>query len=366
MLLDKLLKIEDNWVVFFDLFSKNGNGDSIRPVAEELRKRRPNMKFFFCCKRKNKLKHIDMADEILIEKSIRFKYVCSKAKYIISPMGFPNNGNKRKGQVLAMTFHGSPLKKCYLARDKNNKKFQKYTKLYRNTDIICTQSETFIPLWKEVYALPDNIKFVHGTPRNDTLFREQNNEDFKNNIKKELGLPNDKKVILYCPTWRRYDYRAILPFDINYLKEQLSDEYILLMRSHTGRHTWVDGNLKPVEIYDNEFCFNGCDYGEITHLYLIADMMISDYSSAVWDFSVTKKPQILYIYDFDKFKEEFKLHFDYSKTFPFPQPRNQEELVEAIKKYSCSKSDYEALVNKFLCYESGNAAKEFVDVTLGV
>ena len=106
-MLKNLLKLEENWVVFFDLFSKNGNGDSIRPIAEELRKRRPDMKFFFCDKKKNRLKYIDMADEIITEKTLRFKYVCSKAKYIISPMGFPNKGKKRKGQILIYTLLGA-------------------------------------------------------------------------------------------------------------------------------------------------------------------------------------------------------------------------------------------------------------------
>jgi CDP-glycerol glycerophosphotransferase len=307
-----------------------------------------------------------MADEIITENTLKFKYVCSCAKYIVSPMGFPNKGRKRKGQILVQTFHGSFTKKVYLGRDKNNKKFQRFTKMFKNTDIICTQCPTFIPMWIESYGLPENVKCSHGSPRNDVLFQKKDDKEFKENLKKELGLPLDKKIILYCPTWRRYDYKAILPFDIEYLRKELSDEYVLLMRSHVGKHTWVDNNLKPVEIYDNKFCFNGCNYVETTHLYLIADMMISDYSSAIWDFAITKKPQILYIYDFDKFKEEFKLHFDYKETFPFPQPRNQEELVQSIKNYSCSEVAYEALLDKFLCYETGSATKELVDMMLNV
>ncbi len=361
---NKLFGIKENWVVFFDMFSKNGNGDSIRPIAEELRRRRPDMKFFFCDNKKHRNKHIDMADEIITEKTLKFKYVCSRAKYIISPMGFPNKGNKRKGQVLVQTFHGSMLKKFYLSRDKNSRKYKRTAYAHRNTDIACAQSPTFIPFWKEAYNLPDNVKFIHGTPRNDILFEKLNDEKFKENIKKELGLPFDKKIILYCPTWRRYDHKAILPFDIEYLRENLSDKYVLLMRSHVGKHTWVDKNLKPIDIYDNKFCFDGCNYGEITHLYLIADMVVSDYSSTIWDFAITKKPEVLFIYDFEAYEKEFKLHFDYKETFPFPQPRTQEELVEAIKNYSCNDADYEAMRNRFLIYESGNATKELINEML--
>ena len=355
-----LFKIEDNWVVFFDLFSKNGNGDSIRPIAEELRKQRPDMKFFFCDKRKKRLSHIDMADEIITEKTLRFKYVCSKAKYIISPMGFPNKGKKRNGQIFIQTFHGSPVKRCYLARDNQNRKYKKFAKLYRNTDIACAQSEFFKPLWIETYGFENPVIFTHGVPRNDILFTKKNDMGFIENLKKELGLPENKKVILYCPTWRRYDYKAILPFDMEYLKKELSDEYVLLMRSHVGKHEWVNSKFKPVDIFDNKFCYNGGDYPEITHLYLITDIMISDYSSAIWDFSITGKPQILYTYDYESFSTEFKLHFNYSEFFPFPQVKDQKALVDSIKNYPDIQSDYNDFCKNYLNWETGNATENLI------
>jgi CDP-glycerol glycerophosphotransferase len=167
---DKIFKIEDNWAVFFDLFSINGNGDSIRPLAEELRRRRPEMKFFFCDKKHHRLSHIDMADEIITEKTLRFKYVCSKAKYIISPMGFPNGGKKRKGQVFVQTWHGNALKKTYLARDKYNKKYIKYAKQFEGTDLYLLQGEITRPCIQECFNLKDEMFLNSGYPRNDILF----------------------------------------------------------------------------------------------------------------------------------------------------------------------------------------------------
>lgn len=359
-----LFKLEENWVVFFDLFSKNHNGDSIRPIAEELRLRCPNMKFFFCCRKKDKVKHIDMADDILVEKSLYFNYVVSKAKYIVSPMGFPNNGKKRKGQILVQTWHGSPIKQLYLSRDKNSKKFQKYARQFASTDLFCNQGDIHAKYLIEALSLNENCIINSGLPRNDILFNTK--EDFKAQLKGKLKIPVDKKVILYCPTWRRYDYKAVLPFSLDNLKKELGDEYVLLMRSHVGKHAWVDENNNKVNIFDEKFVFNGGEYPDVTHLYTISDILITDYSSAIFDFALTRKPQILYIYDYEDYKKEFKLYYDYNSFSPFPKVKSETKLIEVIKKYPDIQNAYNDFVNEFLQYEKGNAAKIVVSKMLAI
>lgn len=363
-MLGNLFKIEEKWVVFFDLFSKNYNGDSIRPIAEELRKRHPDFKFYFCCKKKDIVKHIDMADEVIVEKTLRFKYVTSKAKYLISPMGFPNGGKKRKGQVFVQTWHGSPIKKLYLSKDKNSKKFQKYARQFANTDLFCNQGDVHTQYLVEAFNLNEKCIINSGLPRNDILFKD--NENLKKRLKAELGLPSDKKVILYCPTWRRYDYKAVIPFSLDNLKKELEDEYALLMRSHVGKHAWIDECGNKINIFDGKFVFNGGEYPEVTHLYAISDILVTDYSSAVFDFAITKKPQILYIFDYEDYKKEFQLYYDYNSFSPFPKVRDEKELIEAIKKYPDIKDEYEKFVNEFLQYEKGNAAKNVVEKMLAI
>lgn len=365
-MLEKLLKLEENWVVFFDLFSKNGNGDSVRPLAEELKRRRPDMKFFFCDKKKHRLKHIDMADEIITEKSLRFKYVCSKAKYIISPMGFPNGGKKRKGQIFVQTWHGTPLKKIYLSRNKNNKKFNKYVKQFVATDYFCVQSEKGKNYLQEALAIKEKAFVRTGIPRNDILFSDT--KEFEYNLKSKLNLPKDKKIILYCPTWRRYDRKAILPFDIDFLRKNLSDQYILLIRSHVGKHTWVDNKCNPINIFDNSFSFDGGEYPEITHLYLISDIMITDYSSAIFDFAITQKPQIFYAYDLEEYTKEFGLYEKYEQFCPGPISKTQDELIFNIKnidtifpKYI---NKYKQFKETYLEYDNGSAAQLLVDLIM--
>ena len=317
------------------------------------------MKFFFCDSKKHKLSNIDLADEIITKGTLRFLWVTHKAKYIFTPMSLPNNGKKRKGQIIISTWHGSPIKKLYLSRDENNKKYQRYVKQFQSTDFFCMQGLKPTKLLMEAFNLKESQIINSGLPRNDILFNST--EEFKINLKEKLGLPKDKKVILYCPTWRRYDWKDVFPFDINRFKKELSDEYVMLIRSHIGKHKWIDENGTPIEIFDNEFSFNGGEYPEVTHLYLISDILISDYSSAIFDFALTGKPEILYIYDYDDYKKEFGLYFDYDNFSPFPKVKTQEELLNAVKNYRVNKNEYESFVSEFMEYEQGNAVNQILD-----
>ena len=358
-------KIENNWVVFYDLFSKNYNGDSTRPLAELLRTKMPNAKFFFVCSKKNKVNSIDMADEILVENSLRFYYVCRRAKYIISPMGFPKI-KKRKGQVFVQTWHGSPLKKLYLSKNPEDKHNQRYALRFKDTDIFCSQGEIHNKNLEEALNLKSSQIFNTGLPRNDILFKDT--KVLVETIKQQLNIPPDKKVLFYCPTWRRADRKAILPFDLKKLKEVFRDEYVILIRSHVGKHSWVDENNNPVNIFDNEFSFDGGSYPEVTHLYAVSDVLITDYSSSFFDYAITQKPQIFYAYDLEEYKKEFGLYFEYRELVPGDVPQNTEELIQSIKDlpdyYNKYGEKYKLFKEKYIEAENGTASEQVVDLML--
>ena len=129
--LKSLIPLNKHWIIFYDTFSKTGNGDSIKPFAIELRKQKTYMKFFFVSREK---KDIPMADEVLIINSRRYKFVLNRAKYLFSPMSIPKQ--KRNGQIYVMFWHGSPLKKLYLSRNKSIESLN-YTKPFKEVDFFC-------------------------------------------------------------------------------------------------------------------------------------------------------------------------------------------------------------------------------------
>ena len=356
-MLNKIKKLNDNWVIFYDLFSKNGNGDSIRPIAEELRKQRPDMKFFFVSKT---LKYIDMADEIIKPHTLRFNYVMYKAKYLLSPMGFPKK-NKREGQVWVQTWHGTPLKKLYLSRE-DTQKFRKDVKQYEKADFFCISCDFCKTAFSEAMLIKEEQFLPSGLPRNDIL--SNYDENLINSVKEELKLPKDKKVLFYCPTWRRYDFKAVLPFDMQKMREALGDEYCLLIRSHAGKHQWVDCNDNPVDVEDGKFCFNVANYPDISHLYLVSDIHITDYSSSMFDYGILERPQIFYAYDLAQYEKEFQLYFDYKDVICGDMPVNTDELIDAVKNLQPDYEKIKAFKNRFCTYEKGDAAKKVIEAML--
>ena len=130
----------------------------------------------------------------------------------------------------------------------------------------------------------------------------------------------------------------------------------------------MDENNKQIKLFDNEFSFDGGNYPEVTHLYLISDVLISDYSSSIFDFAITGKPQIFYAYDLEEYEAEFGLYFNYKDFIIGDLCTNTAELTDAIisldqydEKY---RKKYKTFQTQYLPAEKGTASKQVVDFML--
>jgi len=353
----KFIPLHNDWIVFYDTFSKSGNGDSIRPLAIELRKQKPNMRFFFVS---NTPRDIEMADEVLVVGTRRYEYIITRAKYMITPMDIPYV-NKRKGQIWVMTWHGAPLKTIGLMRQ-DNATMREYVKSFRKCDYFCNTASVFADLLKKSFDLPDNVFINTGLPRNDILLCPDRN-NIVASVRKKLGITKDKKVLFYCPTWRQTDWHQPMPFDMQKIEKALGDEYVFLMRSHVGKHTWVDKNGHDINNIDDGFFINVADYNNLSELYLITDVFITDYSSAIFDFSLLERPQVLFAYDLEQYIAEIGLTMDYYKFSPFPIAKTQDELLGAIKNSSKQKpDDLYKFKQKYTEYDTGTASKQILSI----
>lgn len=355
------IPLKKNWIIFYDTFSQNGNGDNIRPLAEELRRRHPDFKFFFVAKEK---KEIEMADEVLIVGSKRFEEVLYQTKYLISPMDLPPF--KRKGQIWVMTWHGAPIKKLYLDRE-DKPEFRQYVRPFQYIDIFCNSSPVYKKIYADSFNISQDIIKETGLPRNDILFHDKDSQ-IRNRIRKELGIPENKKALFYCPTWRRYDWKMPMPLNLDKLKKELGDEYCIMLRSHVGKHDWVDEKGNKITIGQDGFTFDVASYVDISGLYLAADVLISDYSSTIFDGGITAKPQIFYPFDLEDYKKEFQLNFDYDEFVPGAITQNTDELITAVKDLPNYETKYGEKYKKFrqtFCtYEDGCATTRVIDLML--
>ena len=196
-------------------------------------------------------------------------------------------------------------------------------------DGIFIEGKKEISLLMQAWEKPEDVFYTTGLPRNDDLVSvtEQEIRD----IKDRLGIRQDKKVILYAPTFREFsrssDGRNALgiPIDFSRWEKELGDEYVMLVTAHYEVAKLLD------ELPQNDFVINAFKYPELNDLIKVSDILISDYSSIVFDYSIMERPIFCYGYDYDTYSVERGLYIDLNTLFSQGVLCTEEELLQAIK-----------------------------------
>ena len=296
----------------------------------------------------------------------------ARSKYWVTNSRIPESIIRKKEQVYIQCWHGTPLKKLGfdIEVDGGNamnsvkdiqKKYLTDSKKYSymvSPSKFCT--EKFISAFK--LKNPNIIKEV-GYPRNDFLINHKKADI--NKIKKELKIPKNKKVILYAPTWRDNQHQSGLGYtynlnlDFDKLKEEFGSDYIILFRTHYFVSNYI--NLDQYK----DFVINVSNYGDVNDLYIISDILITDYSSVFFDFANLKRPIIFYIYDYDEYKNKLRDFYIDFKELPGPIVEKEKDLIREIKnldKYEDKyKLKYEKFNKKYNYLDDGKASKRVVE-----
>ena len=307
-------------------------------------------------------------DDIKVKKNSKqyYKYL-SKSKYWIVNSLIDPGIKKKKNQIYIQTWHGTPLKKlrCDIEvegltlnsideiksrNDKDAVKFDYFISPSRYA------TKRFISAFNLKELNKENIIIEKGYPRNDYLFKYNTNDIDK--IKENLNIPKGKKVILYAPTFRDnqnkvgigYTYQLELNLDM--LLADLKD-YVVLFRSH-----YFITNSLNLEKYKN-FIYDVSNYNEINELYIISDMLITDYSSVFFDYANLNKPIIFYMYDLDLYKNKLRDFYLDLDMLPGKIVQNQKDLVREIK--NVKKIKNENFKKKFNYLDDKNSSKRVVE-----
>lgn len=300
---------------------------------------------------------------------LRFYYVLAVAGTIISDTRFSNQIRKRKHARYLQTWHGTPLKKLaldmttyHMAGGETVEVYQEEFKKNSATwDYLISQNEFSSGIFRRAFAFHGEILEI-GYPRNDVLFQKNNPMDIKL-LKQKYQLPQDKKIILYAPTWRDnsyYDkasYRMDAPLDYDDLYEKLSHEYIILIKYH-----YMVREKHDFSKYQGFYRVMDASY-DISELYLISDLLITDYSSVMFDYSLLKRPMIFYVYDIKEYAQELRgFYFDFVKEAPGPLVMTTNELVTQVLTYDAHKYQtlYDSFSQKYHGFEHGNASEMVV------
>ena len=274
---------------------------------------------------------------------------------------------KRDEQVLLETWHGTPLKKLGLDLENlysGSPKYQKRVdKDSKNWDYLVSPNKYTTNILKRCFAY-DGEMLETGYPRNDILSNAD--EKLADEIKAKLNLPKDKKIILYAPTWRDDEffeagqYKFTLKLDLKRMQEELSDEYIILTRLHY----FIANNL---DLSDYKgFAFDESKYDDIAELYLISDILITDYSSVFFDYANLKRPMLFYTYDLDSYGDVIRgFYFDMENNVPGPLLFTTEEVIDSIKNIEKIneqyREKYEEFYKPFCSLEKGDASRKIVE-----
>lgn len=223
---------------------------------------------------------------------------------------------KRKNQFYVNTWHGTPIKIL-----------DQYKKIRgMKADIFCVQSSYDADIFKNHFELDENNILKSGLPRNDELKRYSERQIIS--IKNKLNIPLEKKVILYMPTYRREDLcvnskpNVSKYINFDYLKRGLSNEYVLLVRMHYLIE-------KSLNLQEDNFLKSVTDYPKCNDLYAVADILVSDYSSAYFDFAMLERPMICFPYDLEDYKKNVGLYMPLDEL-NCKIVNTQEELIESI------------------------------------
>src|SRR5699024_8930863 len=193
-------------------------------------------------------------------------------------------------------------------------------------DVMIAQGEYDKNIFKSAFNLSDDQILNIGIPRNDVLITSD--LTIQRKVRNKLNIPANKKVILYAPTYRdgqAFTMNEII--NVKKWKKTLGDEYVLLFRSHSA----VIKRLNIEE--DKDFLFDVSDYQELNDLMIASDMLISDYSSIFFDYSLLGKPIYCYAEDYEDYIAERSVYFDIRKELPGGSC-DEDELLNLIQSES--------------------------------
>lgn len=303
-------------------------------------------------------------------RSWRWLYEYATAKVWNSNGGMPDYFVKRKGQMYVETWHGGlGIKKVsgdvigHYADNRNRAMFLKNAS--DMADVFISNSDHLSIIFRRAFKFHGPI-WKCGYPKNDMLVN--GDPKFGKKARKELGIPASNKVLLYAPTWRlrftenQHIDMNVYDIDMRRLKqtltEKLGGEWTMLIRFHHGLRLYAKGYQEAhPEVMDVT------DYPDMQSLLMATDVIISDYSSCIFDAALRRIPCFTYANDFEQYKYEERGVYYEMEELPFPYAKNNDELEQNIRAYNHEDflKKWDAFAVRMGLNETGHAARDIAE-----
>ncbi|HET9894726.1 MAG TPA: CDP-glycerol glycerophosphotransferase family protein [Streptosporangiaceae bacterium] len=241
---------------------------------------------------------------------------------------------RRRGQRYVQTWHGTPLKRLgwdivkpsfasgdwyfdFLARD------------VAQWDLLLSPNPFTTPIMRQAFRYTGEIAET-GYPRDDALVAGRPAGSMAS-LRERLGLPPGKRVAMYVPTWRENQrddasgYRFEVRLDLAAARQRLADDYVLLIRGHHRMAGWALADAEP------GFVVDVTGYPDINDLLALTDVLVTDYSSVMFDFAPSGRPMVFFTYDLESYRDQLRgFYFDFEAAAPGPLVSTSGELIETL------------------------------------
>jgi len=328
--------------------------DSPLEIFHELQKTQPKLKKVWAVV--NESQKVPPGSSKVVVGTPSWFAALARSKYLVSNNNLPQYFRKRPGQIYLQTWHGTPLKRIGKDIGKNQ-----LTEGYNNAmkreagywDYLISPNEFSSEIFPRAFGFRGRL-LETGYPRNDRLAKPK-----LQGIREKLGIEASQTVVLYAPTWRddTRDETGNWATVNNLQQVNLPSTFTLLYRGHSNTAT-SDRKLAADTI-------DVTDYPDVTDLYLVADVLVTDYSSVMFDFSVTGKPMLFLCPDLASYRNIRGFYFDFETDAPGPILKSSLEVTKALKalptiqvKYA---QKYKNWRKKFNRLEDGKASARVVD-----
>jgi CDP-glycerol glycerophosphotransferase len=336
--------------------------DNPRAISERLHERRPDLRQVWAVRDRSVVP--DWAQAVPPDGGAHL-WALARARFLVANSEMPRSYRKPPGTTYLQTWHGTPVKR--IAHDILRPSFRDSAKYLAaldrevaSWDHLVSPNAFSTEVFRRAFRY-DGPVLETGYPRND-LLQSPAADQIRRDVRRMFDVADGQRALLYAPTWRDDD-RFTLELDVGRTLDALGEDHVLLLRAHHMVAATVTAQAHP-RLRD------ASRYPDIRDLYLAADALLTDYSSAMFDFAVTRKPIVLFPYDLEHYRDDLRgLYVDLEAEAPGPVVRTTDEVVAAVQVldagHAAHAGRYRAFTDRYCPLDDGRAAERVIDAVFG-
>jgi CDP-glycerol glycerophosphotransferase len=344
----------DPQLAVFAAYWYRGYSCNPRAIYEKARELVPDMRGVWVV-RPEAVKALPPGVEHVQPNTREYYDVLARARVLVNNANFPNHYVKRDGQLFVQTHHGTPLKAMGLDLEDSpivgaRLDFEGLLRRCANWDFSITSNRFTTEIWERVYPTEYETLEV-GYPRNDALATATDDDVAR--IRTELGIAPQQTAVLYAPTHREFRAAYVPVLDVAAVADALGPDHVLLVRAHY----FYGADRQLAELHREGRIRDVAAHPSVEELCLAADVLLTDYSSIMFDYAVLDRPIVIHAPDWEAYRALRGTYFDVTTEGPGPVARTEDEVVAALQSPERPRAAFRA---RFCALDDGRAAERVV------